>query len=118
MSAKGVETHPCPARSLETRRICVVRWHEVSGTNLGYRIFDSGTNTYEDGRTVQRGYGSYDTIEMDDARLSGTSYHVWNRDYLPFGQVLTGTVELVNDGGSWIGTMRGYKRVATTGRWS
>ena len=85
------------------------RPHQVSGTNLGYRIFESGANTREDGRTLQRGYGSYDTIEMDDARLSGTLYHVWNRDYLPYGQVLTGTVELVNDDGSWVGTMRGYK---------
>ena len=93
------------------------RASEVNGRNIGYRIFESGTETHEDGRTLQRGYGSYDTIELDDARLSGTLYHVWNRDYMLGGQVLTGTVELVNDGGSWVGTMRGYKLGGTRHYW-
>ena len=85
------------------------RASEVSGRNVGYSVFEDGTSTHEDGRTLQRGYGSHDTIQMDDARLSGILYHVWNRDYMIGGQVLTGTVELVNDDGSWVGTMRGYK---------
>mgnify|MGYP001815309243 CR=1 FL=1 len=85
------------------------RPHQVSGTNAYAGVFENATFGYEDGRVLERGEGAYDTIEMDDARLSGTLWHVWNRDYLGDGEVLTGTVELVNEGGTWVGTMRGYK---------
>ena len=91
------------------------RPHPVSGTLQYAGTFAPGTMVLEDGQGLQRGYGSRDHIEMDDARLSGYLWHVWNRDYIdvpPYlgveGEVLTGTVELVNDDGSWVGTMRGY----------
>ena len=71
--------------------------HPVSGTSTYAGKFESGDHVFEEGRALQRGYGSYDTIEMDDARLSGTLWHVWNRDfiwgtrkYLTEGEVLTG----------------------------
>jgi hypothetical protein len=90
--------------------------HPVSGTLRYVGTFQGGTSALEDGRAGQRDYGSYDRIEMDDARLSGTLYHVWNRDYLGDGEVFTGTVELVNDDGSWVGTMRGYFAYEESGR--
>ena len=46
---------------------------------------------------------------MDDPRLSGDLWLLWNRSYLYGGQVISGTVELTNDDGTWVGTMRGYK---------
>jgi hypothetical protein len=86
----------------------------VSGTAIYVRDLETGTTALEDGRPVLRGHMAYDTIEMDDARLSGQPWHIWNRDpvgggfYSGVGEALTGTVELVNDDGSWVGTMRGY----------
>jgi len=89
--------------------------HPVSGSlRADTGCFQGSTLVVEEGRTQQRGYGCHDAIEMDDARLSGTLWHVWNRDFIGErqygreGEVLTGTVELVNDDGSWVGTMRGY----------
>jgi hypothetical protein len=89
--------------------------HPVSGTLQYGGAFAPMTTTQAEGRFLQRGYGAYDRIEMDDARLSGTLWHVWNRDFIwgpkkyeTEGEVLTGTVELVNDEGSWVGRMRGY----------
>jgi len=51
---------------------------------------------------------------MDDPRLGGTLWQLWNHasiggpKYRADGEVMSGTVELVNDDGSWVGTMRGY----------
>ena len=56
------------------------------------------TATRGEGRWLQRDYGSYDTITLDYDRLSGTLYHVWNRDMVfgpreghVEGEVFTGT---------------------------
>ena len=67
----------------------------------------------EDGRFPHREQ-SRAICEMDDARLSGTLYQLWNHEGIggpkfgADGEVLAGTVELVNDDGSWVGTTRGY----------
>ena len=51
---------------------------------------------------------------MDDPRLGGTLWQLWNHasiggpKYRADGEVMSGTVALVNDDGSWVGTMRGY----------
>ena len=51
---------------------------------------------------------------MDDARLSGTLWLLSNMEAIggriraSEGEVMAVTVELVNDDGSWVGTMRGY----------
>ena len=88
--------------------------HEVSGTLRFDDDFQGSTVTVEEGRTLVRGVGFCETIEMDDARLSGTLWTVMNRDYLgdrqygSDGEVGAGSVELVNDDGSGVGTMRGY----------
>jgi hypothetical protein len=88
--------------------------HPVSGTLTYAGSFEASTLTVEEGRYLERGMGTYDTIEMDDARLSGTLWNIWNidligdRQYGSDAKVGTGTVELVNDDGSWVGTMRGY----------
>lgn len=88
--------------------------HPVSGQVTVGDFFQDPDITNEDGTQVRRNGGVYDTIEMDDARLSGTMWQVWNRDSIggPLrrgdGEVETGTVELVNEDGSWVGTMRGY----------
>jgi len=88
--------------------------HPVSGQVFVGHVFQSPEVTEEEGRQVRREFGFADTIEMDDARLSGKLWEVWNRDSIggPLkqgdGEVETGAVELVNDDGSWVGTMRGY----------
>lgn len=88
--------------------------HEVNGTLHYGDDFQGSILAVEEGRTMTRGDGFYENIEMDDPRLSGTLWTVLNRDYIgnrPYasdGEVGTGTVELVNEDGSWVGTMRGY----------
>ena len=96
------------------------RPHQVSGTSV-LAGFVSVTRTVEEGRVMERGKKGRDTIEMDDARLCGTLWHVWDRDTFvgpngPDGEVLTGTVQLVNDDGSWVGTMRGHVAYEALGR--
>lgn len=65
-------------------------------------------------RKAQRGGGYTWTVEMDDPRLSGVAYGLWSLDKIGpqyqhhEGETFTGTVELVNDDGSWIGSLRGY----------
>jgi len=58
-----------------------------------------------------------DPIEMDDPRLSGTLWQAWSRDalrntsggrYGAFGQLISATIEITNDEGSWVGKSRGY----------
>jgi len=69
-----------------------------------------------EGDQERRGAMWADTLELDDPRLSGTIRYLMNRDVIGgqikqgLGEVLTGTVEITNDMGSWIGTMRGYVR--------
>ena len=88
--------------------------HEVSGTLRLVNEFQGSTLTVEEGRKLVRGGGNRETIEMDDPRLSGDLWTVLNRDFIGDrqyggdGAVGTGAVELVNEDGSWVGTMRGY----------
>lgn len=88
--------------------------YPVSSTLKPVDGFQGATLIVEEGRYLERGNGTYDTIEMDDDRLSGTLWNLWNidhfkgRGYGSDGEVLVGTIELVNDEGSWVGTMRGY----------
>ena len=90
------------------------RPHRVSGTLRPVDMLQGATLIVEEGRYLERGYGTYDTIEMDDPRLSGTLWNLWNvdsikgRKYASDGEIIAGTIELVNDEGSWVGTMRGY----------
>ena len=97
--------------------------HQVSGTSAYADSYAVVPSTKAEDRFLVRGYGSYDTVKMDDARLSGKFWHVWNRDYIwgsqefvVEGEVLTGTAELVNDDGTWVGTMRGYKAYEPVGK--
>ena len=66
-----------------------------------------------DGRHLRREWSRCRCL-MDDDRLSGTLWQLWNHEsiggpkYRADGEVMFGTVELVNDDGSWVGTMRGY----------
>jgi hypothetical protein len=59
---------------------------------------------------------------MDDARLSGNLRMLWNHEsiggpiYRGDGEVIAGTVQLVNDDGSWVGTVRGHVAYEEFGR--
>lgn len=70
--------------------------------------------TQEFDRKTRRGGGRTWTFEMDDPRLSGVAYEVRNQDLIGpkyeyhEGETFTGTVELVTDEGSWVGSLRGY----------
>ena len=65
-------------------------------------------------RKIYRGAVDAMALEMDDARLAGTMYLARNSDHIGEryehhdGEVWTGTLELVNEDGSWVGTVRGY----------
>lgn len=85
------------------------RPHHVSGTSTHLSAFESESCAVDDGGIRVCRKGSHDRNEMDDPRLSGDLWLLWNRSYLPGGQAISGTVELTNDDGNWVGTMRGYK---------
>jgi hypothetical protein len=73
--------------------------------------------TQEADRKVLRTEGYAMPIEMDDDRLTGTMYVLRNKDEIgekyqyTDGATWTGTFEIVNDDGSWPGTLRGYTTV-------
>ena len=70
--------------------------------------------TQEFDRRTKRGGGGTEVFEMDDPRLSGVAYELNNVDQIGpkyenhEGETFTGTIELVNDEGSWVGSLRGY----------
>lgn len=70
--------------------------------------------TQESDRMTKRGGGGTWTFEMDDPRLNGVAYELRNLDLIGpkyeyhEGEAFTGTIELVNDEGSWVGSLRGY----------
>lgn len=70
--------------------------------------------TQEFDRKTKRGGGGTWTFEMDDPRLSGVAYESRNLDMIGpkyehhQGETFVGTIELVNDDGSWVGDLRGY----------
>ena len=80
--------------------------------------FDFGTVevTQDDERGVEERRGSFwdDPIALDEPRLSGQLRSTLNmdtyggRDLGGDGSVVTARTELVNDGGTWTGTLRGY----------
>ena len=88
--------------------------HRFSGPCTYAGSYGSESSGSEDGRWWRHGYLGRCRSEMDDPRLSGDLWTLWNHEsvgggiHCGTGEVLTGTVELVNDGGSWVGTMRGY----------
>ena len=85
--------------------------HPVTGQSWE-DTFTRGTPGFDAERGVMEHYGYRysDRVEMDDPRLSGTMWHVWNSDVISSGKVAAGTVELVSDGGSWVGTAREYSK--------
>jgi hypothetical protein len=94
----------------------------VAGTAIEKRLLQLASTSYDEDRIRHRGAKYEDIITLDDARLSGTMWQVWNTDNLPdasgktfgsIGNLITGRTEIVNDDGSWMGTMRGYIDKAT-----
>lgn len=83
------------------------------GGSADYGIVDV---TWDDERGVEERRGGYwdDPIETDEPRLSGQLRSVLNMDTFggPVlggdGSVVTARTELVNDEGTWTGTLRGY----------
>jgi hypothetical protein len=89
----------------------------VTGTIIEGEQHGLYSTSYDADRIRRRGAVYEDPIEMDDARLSGTLWQTWSRDELPDssgdfvgrnGELITGTTEITNDAGSWVGKMRGY----------
>ena len=70
--------------------------------------------TQEFDRKTKRGGGGTWTFEFDDPRLSGVAYELRSLDQIGpkyeyhEGEAFTGTIELVNDAGSWVGSLRGF----------
>ena len=89
----------------------------VAGT-LAYRWQrQAETASNDEDRWRYRGGLFGYTIEVDDSRLSGSLWATWSRDAFPDdsgraygngGALRTGSVEIVNDEGSWRGTAHGY----------
>ncbi len=111
---QGEETVPAAVTASPSPATTYVAPHPVSGELRWERKFQTPDISQLDDRKTYRGDGSENAIEMDDARLSGTMYLLRNRDDIgekyqrADGEVWTGSLELVNDDGSWIGTVRGY----------
>ena len=83
----------------------------VTGRIIDGRQDRPYTRSTDDDRIRYRGAVYVDPIEMDDARLSGKLWQAWSKDGLRDGrpgELITGTTELTNDGGSWVGKQRGY----------
>jgi len=94
----------------------------LTGTVIEKRQHQRASTSYDEDRIRHRGAEYEDVIEVDDARLSGTMWQVWNTDALPgpdgkvfgkSGNLITGSTEINNDDGSWVGTMRGYLHPVT-----
>ena len=75
--------------------------HPVTGQSWPH-TWERGTPGFDAERGVMERYGYRysDRVEMDDPRLTGTMWHVWNSDVISSGKVAAGTVDLVTDGGN------------------
>ena len=111
---QGEELVPAAVTASPSPVTTYVAPQPVSGKfNFGRKIQAADISQGED-RKTHRDTGLEMPIELDDARLSGTIYLALNEDLIGEkyqhhdGEVSTGTLELVNDDGSWIGTVRGY----------
>ena len=94
----------------------------VTGTVFDGREHQGATKSLDADRARHRGVVYVDPIEMDDPRLSGAMWQAWSLDTLPDadgrylteqGSLISGTAEIVNEDGSWVGTLRGYIDPAT-----
>lgn len=85
----------------------------------GGEYFEIQTKRWDDERGVEELRGRYldDPIQMDEPRLSGLLRSTVNldtyggRELSGEGTVAAGRTELINDDGSWTGTLRGYRDV-------
>ncbi|MEA2025692.1 MAG: hypothetical protein U9O18_03275 [Chloroflexota bacterium] len=111
---QGEEMVPAAVTASPSPAMIYVAPNAVTGKMSFERKFQGAVITQLEDRKTYRDAGTAHTFEMDDARLSGTLYLAQNSDDIGEkyqhhdGEVRTGTIELVNDGGSWVGTMRGY----------
>jgi len=111
---QGEELAPAAVTASPSPVTTYVAPHPVSGKLRWERKYQAAVITQGEDRKTYRDAGIENSIEMDDARLSGTMYLAQNQDHIGEkyqhhdGEVWTGTLELVNDDGSWIGTVRGY----------
>ena len=103
----AVSASPSPSVTYESPK-------SVTGELDAGRTIRASTITQGVDRKMNRGHRYETTLEMDDPRLAGTMYVVRNRDDIGEryqhhdGEVWTGTLDLVNEDGSWNGTVRGY----------
>jgi len=111
---QGDELVPAAVTASPSPATAYVAPQPVSGKFNYGRKFQAHVVTQGEDRKTHRGGGLEMPIELDDARLSGTIYLALNEDLIGEkyqhhdGEVSTGTLELVNDDGSWIGTVRGF----------
>ena len=111
-STVGVAAQDDEAAAEPTTPVQVTGSVEVGGST-DYGIVDV---TWDDERGVEERRGGYwdDPIEMDEPRLSGQLRSMLNMDTYggPVlggdGSVVSASTELVNDDGTWTGTLRGY----------
>jgi len=114
MTPQGEEPLPAAVTASPSPEMTYQAPHQVSGTLDWEARLQTPVITQGDDRKTYRGGGDEYIIEMDDLRLSGTLYQLRNRDDIgqryqhADGEVWTGSLELVNDDGTWTGTVRGY----------
>ena len=89
----------------------------VTGDIRYVRPWDGPIESEDADRSRRRSLLVEDIIELDDPRLSGAMFAMWNYDALPDpsgvqmgagGTLWSGTAAIVNDDGSWRGTMNGH----------
>jgi len=111
---QGEEIAPAAVSASPSPSVIYESPKSVTGEMDAGQTFQASTITQGVDRKMNRGSGYEATLAMDDSRLTGTMYVVRNRDDIGEryqhhdGEVWTGTLELVNEDGSWIGTVRGY----------
>jgi len=93
----------------------------VTGTITEERFYDRTESADEDRSRLRYGLVK-EALEVDDPRLDGTAWSTWNTHRLPdpsglvFGQggsLAAGNTEVVNEDGSWRGTLHGHRDPAT-----
>ena len=89
--------------------------YQVAGKVFYPRVWRLLEKIWDDERQVEeRTHYLENPIEMDDPRLSGLLRRIWNCETYGgpreagLGEVMAARTELVNDDGTWVGTMRGY----------
>lgn len=112
------QEQPVPAAEAATADPTYVPPVPVSGTmNADAEGIDWGPAddvSQEFDRKTKRGGGGTWTFAFDDPRLSGVAYELRNLDMIGpkyehhEGETFAGTIELVNEEGSWVGSLRGY----------